>query len=312
MSETTYYLPKELVKIIETYKSENIGLVLSKYVPFAREKGETKAKPKLKTVVEKYGKIQLGVPDKAIDLYRQYLNSLKIQDAVEFKMKTKSRLIVGLGQESVYETSIRLHRNYGVPIIPGSALKGIAKHYAVEKLAETNWKLLVSRFENEFATLKLEKGVYGSMGLIQHALDKSKKLLEVLKGLKAKLDSGDLITVEEVAEIFGTLEQEGRVIFFDALPEPNNLQDVFELDIMNPHYQPYYSGSEPPGDWFDPNPIFFLTIREGVVFNFWIWQRGEHNSNLLEKTKILLIEALKEVGVGAKTSLGYGRFEELK
>jgi len=312
MSETTYYLPKELVKIIETCKSENFGLTLSKYVPFAREKGETKAKPKLKTVVEKYGKIQLGVPDKAIDLYRQYLNSVKIQDAVEFKMKTKSRLIVGLGQESVYETSIRLHRNYGVPIIPGSALKGIAKHYAVEKLAETNWKLLVSRFENEFATLKLEKDVYGSMGLIRHALDKSKKLLEVLKGLKAKLDSGDLITVEEVAEIFGTLEQEGRVIFFDALPEPNNLQDVFELDIMNSHYQPYYSGSEPPGDWFDPNPIFFLTIREGVVFNFWIWQKSEHYSNLLKKTKILLIEALKEVGVGAKTSLGYGRFEELK
>ncbi len=33
-------------------------------------------------------------------------------------MRTKSRLVVGLGDESVYETSIRLHRNYGVPYIP--------------------------------------------------------------------------------------------------------------------------------------------------------------------------------------------------
>jgi len=313
MTEAAYYLPKELSKIIEIHKPDNIGLFLSKYVHFTIGKKENKSevkKAKLEDAVKKYGKYKFGVPEKAIDLYKFYLESLKIQNAIKFKIKTKSRLIVGLGQESVYETSIRLHRNYGVPIIPGSALKGIAKHYAVEKLAETNWKLLVSGFENEFATLKLEKGMYGSMGLIQHAFDKSKKLLEVLKGLKAKLDSGDLITVEEVAEIFGTIGQEGGVIFFDALPEPDSLQDVFELDIMNPHYQPYYSGSEPPGDWFDPNPIFFLTVREDVDFNFWIGLRRECNTNLLEKTKILLIEALKEVGVGAKTSLGYGRFKE--
>lgn len=39
------------------------------------------------------------------------------------------RLIVGLGAESVRETGITLHRLYGVPIIPGSALKGLARHY---------------------------------------------------------------------------------------------------------------------------------------------------------------------------------------
>jgi len=299
MTDVTYYLPKELVKIIETYKSENIGLVLSKYVPFVREKKENKSEPKkaeLNVAVEKYGKYKFGVPEKAIDLYKLYLNSLKIQNAVEFKMKTKSRLIVGLGQESVYETSIRLHRNYGVPIIPGSALKGITKHYAIMQLAENFAK---------------ESGVF------REAVRKAQKYIEepdikkIDKLVNMKINNGSL-TIGEVRQVFGTQANEGEVVFFDALPEPNHLQDVFEFDIMNPHYQPYYSGLEPPGDWLDPNPIFFLTVREGVVFNFWIWQRGEHNSNLLEKTKMLLIEALKEVGVGAKTSLGYGRFEELK
>lgn len=299
MTRVTYYLPKELAQIIKTYKSDNIGLFLSKYVPFAIEKKENKSEPKkaeLKVAVEKYRKYKFGVPEKAANLYELYLNSLKIQDAVKFKMKTKSRLIVGLGQESVYETSIRLHRNYGVPIIPGSALKGITKYYAIMQLAE--------RFARE-------------SGGFEEAVRKAQEYIEepdtkkIDKLVNVEINTGGL-TIGELRQIFGTQANEGEVIFFDALPEPNNLQDVFELDIMNPHYQPYYSGSEPPGDWFDPNPIFFLTVREGVVFNFWIWQRREHNSNLLEKTKILLIEALKEVGVGAKTSLGYGRFEELK
>ncbi len=44
-------------------------------------------------------------------------------------LSTNGRLIVGLGSENVLETGIRLHHTYGVPIIPGSALKGLAAHY---------------------------------------------------------------------------------------------------------------------------------------------------------------------------------------
>jgi len=53
----------------------------------------------------------------------------------DFCMHADSRVIVGLGAESVLETSVRLHRVYGFPIIPGSALKGLAKSYA--ELVET-------------------------------------------------------------------------------------------------------------------------------------------------------------------------------
>lgn len=47
-----------------------------------------------------------------------------------FAMNADSRVIVGLGAENVLETSVRLHRVYGFPIIPGSALKGLARSYA--------------------------------------------------------------------------------------------------------------------------------------------------------------------------------------
>lgn len=51
-------------------------------------------------------------------------------------LETTSRLLVGLGAESVIETSIALHRTYGVPYIPGSALKGVARRFARQALGE--------------------------------------------------------------------------------------------------------------------------------------------------------------------------------
>lgn len=47
------------------------------------------------------------------------------------------RLTVGLGRESVLETGFTTHRVYGLPVIPGSALKGLTAAYAklVEEIA---------------------------------------------------------------------------------------------------------------------------------------------------------------------------------
>jgi CRISPR-associated protein Cmr6 len=44
-------------------------------------------------------------------------------------LTTPDRLVVGLGTASVLETGLRLHHTYGTPLIPGSALKGLAAHY---------------------------------------------------------------------------------------------------------------------------------------------------------------------------------------
>jgi CRISPR-associated protein Cmr6 len=47
---------------------------------------------------------------------------------------TTYRMVAGHGRESVIETGIILHRTYGVPIIPGSSLKGMAASYAHQRL----------------------------------------------------------------------------------------------------------------------------------------------------------------------------------
>ena len=53
------------------------------------------------------------------------------------ELQTVGRLIVGLGTENVLETGIRLHHTYGMPILPGSALKGLAAHYCDQVWGET-------------------------------------------------------------------------------------------------------------------------------------------------------------------------------
>jgi CRISPR-associated protein Cmr6 len=53
-------------------------------------------------------------------------------------LETDGRLIVGLGAENVLETGIRLHHTYGMPFLPGSALKGLAAHYCNQVWGETD------------------------------------------------------------------------------------------------------------------------------------------------------------------------------
>ncbi|MGC8833781.1 MAG: type III-B CRISPR module RAMP protein Cmr6, partial [Armatimonadota bacterium] len=67
--------------------------------------------------------------------YERWKDLLGNQPNTAFaEMKVEGRLIVGLGGENVLEAGLTLHRIYGAPIIPGSALKGLSRHYAQQVL----------------------------------------------------------------------------------------------------------------------------------------------------------------------------------
>ncbi|MEA3486006.1 MAG: type III-B CRISPR module RAMP protein Cmr6 [Candidatus Aerophobetes bacterium] len=79
-----------------------------------------------------------------------------------FPLYTRTRLIVGFsGGNSVLEVGLSLHPLYGFPIIPGSALKGIARHYAKhyckEKELDENTILDIFGTEDEGKEKKKEK-----------------------------------------------------------------------------------------------------------------------------------------------------------
>ncbi len=321
-------IPRDLKQIVEEkFKGwkyvdafENFSLLLSRFCPFWEENGELE-KPKY----DLFG-YEIRLPENAVRQYSLYFEQFKelLKDvhAITFEMVTKSRLVIGLGDESVYETSIRLHRNYGVPYIPGSALKGVAKHYAFSILAEEAGEVFLDEFKDVKNEMKRkiakrervkEKDIledyYLAVAVIQELFERKFDRLEEIDSLSVKV--GDInLSIKDLIEIFGTQKQEGFIIFFDAFPVPDQLKNkpILELDIMNPHYQPYYQHGEVPGDWCDSKPIFFLTVPAGIKFQFALASRNR-NQNLLKEAKKLLVEALENYGVGAKTSLGYGRFD---
>jgi len=200
--------------------------------------------------------------------YRRYLQALENWPASVLTAvgETQGRLVVGLGSSAVLENSITLHRTYGVPYIPGSALKGLASSYAAKYLADERWR-------------------------------RSFKDGETSRGLLQKL-------------IFGDTKESGLVIFFDALPLPNKWE--LNRDITTVHHPGYYRGEgQPPADWDSPTPIPFLTARGTFHFALGlspvVKESQEDAQTILNIAAELLLRALQHEGIGAKTSVGYGR-----
>ncbi len=126
---------------------------------------------------------------------------------------------------------------------------------------------------------------------------------------------------DDIQRIFGSTScsddqrETGSVVFCDALPiEPVRLK----ADIMTPHYSSYYQSGEAPGDWLSPIPIEFLVVETGQTFLFAVLPRskkGEAGKTAVldcERVVLWLKEALDWIGIGAKTAVGYGRFEAVK
>ena len=198
--------------------------------------------------------------------------------------KPNWRMVIGLGGESVYETSITLHHIYGIPYIPASSIKGVVRSwiinsvFGVEDLKFAEGRAIEDKSVCDFfgcpAELKIDNTRFESY----YTKTEGKK-----KG-----------------------DRKGKLIFLDAFP---TTEPKIEVDIMNPHYPDYYSGSEPPTDTQNPVPIPFLTVAK-TDFQFIIGTK----SDVLNEFKIQgksIVEWLKEAlslhGIGAKTAVGYGR-----
>lgn len=210
--------------------------------------------------------------------------------------KINWRLIVGLGAPHPQETSMTLHHIYGIPYIPGSALKGVMRHWAILKFAEM-YKTLPGKKETPFEE---------AVKVVSQSLEHGENLgISII--CKFENDENyrlERIAFSETVDMFGTRKNQGKIIFLDAYPSGNiNLK----IDIMNPHYPDYYSKSKHPGDWQQPKPIQFLAV-EDTKFVFYLGIRKNESFDLLRKASLLFINALCEHGIGAKTSLGYGVF----
>lgn len=100
------------------------------------------------------------------------------------------------------------------------------------------------------------------------------------------------------------------VIFLDAYPKEVLGESLLRVDIINPHYREVEGRiSEPESS---PTPLPFLVVPSKVAFRVVVCAARQR---LLSRKRVPSLEELKGLigqalsrGVGAKTSLGYGRF----
>src|SRR6266700_4975832 len=134
-----YYLPQETAHLLTTdrlQRCKNLGLMLDKYPPrTAVDKSEGKS--------NWFKELE---PDKHIDTrlaehaYKRWSDATIAMQAQHFTATTQWRMVVGLGGETVLETDLTLHHRYGLPFIPGSALKGLTRAYATEEVIKPKSK----------------------------------------------------------------------------------------------------------------------------------------------------------------------------
>jgi CRISPR-associated RAMP protein, Cmr6 family len=269
------------------------------------KKGKDKGKDKRDEDVKKIDyinkfkeKVQKPAPPPKVESY-----------AIEkFRLKTAYRLVIGAGYPSFIENGFLFHHVYGIPYIPGETLKGLARAVFILSVVEA--------MKGKFDPSKIEEVL---------SEEAEKEISEEAKGILHQIPDRvnvvlDNYTIENPVEtfrkIFGSKKRRGQVIFFDAYPVDFNPSEHFEADIMNSHYGDYYQSGKAPADWLSPNPIHFLALKEGIIFEFSLGlaplEPMEDNEEklLLETARRLLEVGLKNFGVGNKKRKGYGWFSD--
>ncbi len=319
----TNMLPDDTWKLVKQENINNFNLKLNKAARF--ENGKFKF---FKT--DNRGKVICQIkPNFSEDMikaiskrYYDSIQNLNLKLSESLTLKPDWRLIVGLGNESIYETSMTLHHIYGFPYIPGSAIKGVTRNYYINDIYDRirlNNVEQINIIEKILENFKLEKD-----NNLEYKIFKSKfAILKYGQKVEPKETlfnyfSKNTAEIINFQNIFGTLGKIGKIIFFDAFPlEPPHI----EPDIMNSHYNPYYSDTSekvPPADYHNPNPIFFLTVKT-TPFKFIIGIKEKDNivikgeefegKTSIEVAHEYMRKALSEHGIGAKTAVGYGYFE---
>ena len=320
----SYPLPKDTAEMLGYGNGigSNTGLALDKFRQVGEDWKITDASKKRTDIPQPVSTLITN----ALKRHKEMLKALTGQQVRQFQAMTDYRLVVGFGAEHVLETNLYLHRIYGFPLIPGSAIKGVARACAFWEIARHLELIAVDSTEMKRRE-KADPKVPTPLMLLDELLsdgeaqslsredkkelrDRQEKMIsrlredELCRALP-KVQDLNFAEWQKLAttfyRVFGTTKRQGHVIFFDAYP----LQSPrLEPDILNPHFGDYYGGkTRPPADYGRPIPSFFLTVAKGTNFLFAVASR---DGDLADKANEWLKGGLTDLGIGSKTSAGYG------
>lgn len=236
------------------------------------------------------------------DAYARFRSSLLAEPGAQgVEGRVEGRLLIGHGNASPVDIGLTVHHTWGMPLIPGSALKGLLSHYLEAvfgpidgeddpdrrgfRAADWHGNRLVA------APGKWHRALFGAPDVPGEAVDPA---------------------IEDGVAYVGAAQ--GRVVFHDALFVPDSVEQPFARDVLTVHQRRYYGqgggtrGGVPPwpSDHDDPNPVPFLTVRPGA--GFLVALTGDPTWAAFAMAH--LQAALVEWGIGGKTVAGYGRFAD--
>jgi CRISPR-associated protein Cmr6 len=205
--------------------------------------------------------------------------------SVTFVASLGGRLLINMAGGVMENSGLALDRVTGLPYIPGTAVKGITRNFAL-------WN--IRNETNPANQVKLLRHALAIFGFSPNDLSQRGDFLWAVNGDRAKIESG--------LEGFKTDTYKGICSFIAAQPSSErNLRIVAE--VLTPHFNN------------NLRPIFFPAVEAGTEFGFAvICQREPHlsdieTSTLLAQAKTWIQAALVENGIGAKTGAGYGWFQ---
>jgi CRISPR-associated protein Cmr6 len=229
-------------------------------------------------------------------------------------LRLSDRMIAGLGASNVLETGLTLERNTGLPYLPGSTVKGLARAWGLIEVAAQFNLTLDDQVDNEGYALNVL-----SSALVE---PEDKKANDAITTMLSRLPNRSIneeagAYVDFFRLIFGTQGTAGAIDFLDAIYYGKD-EPVYATDVMTPHYVQYYTqnGGAAPAEDDSPNPVSFLTVDAGNVFAFGLVPRLSATATLTTDTLTLamdtthdwLVKGLSRLGVGSKTAAGYGFF----
>ena len=225
--------------------------------------------------------------------------------------RLQSRLMVNMAGGVMENAGLCLDR-FGMPHIPGSAVKGCARRMAIQNLLEARES---KEAKDKLATLLADITLVFGWG--EQDWNDKKKDGRFISDLAYAL--GDQWPeVSKMARQYMTKASHfaGSVSFLPAYPHQLPANDL-ELDIVTCHHPKYYEGKMSVAlDTEEPNPVLFPAVAAGMVLQFAVLPLRCKRDSLSQPANKLhvvafewLRQSLETFGLGAKTAAGYGWFD---
>lgn len=219
-----------------------------------------------------------------------------------FHACAEGRLLVGHGNPALNEVGITLHHTWGVPVIPGSALKGLLAHY------------VAACYGAESPADDPERLPYAGNHVVENGLRDGdfpapcNHVYRRLFGAPA-FDLGGATHPARRGEltVHDALWVSGSTASGPAGPRDRadaSAPGFLARDVLTVHQRGYYQGLGLPSDHESPNPVAFVSVPPGTRFLITL---SCDDRALCELAAGWLAEALDEWGIGGKTAAGYGR-----